>query len=77
MMTQKTRKNGKNGPSHRNTVSMTKPSADMVTQFSIQYRTNPPWPYLREKLTRNARETSEYCSESQKYPAYQGRAHDH
>jgi hypothetical protein len=36
MMTQNARKNGKNGPSQRKTVSMTKPSADMVTQFAIQ-----------------------------------------
>ena len=35
-MTQKMRKNGKNGPSQRNNVSITKPSADMVIQSAIQ-----------------------------------------
>ena len=58
-MTQKMRKNGKNGPSHRNNVSITKPSADIVTQSAIQYKTNPPRPYFRSNLTRKARETSE------------------
>jgi hypothetical protein len=35
-MTQKMRKNGKNGPSQRYTVSMTKPKPDIVIQLPIQ-----------------------------------------
>ena len=59
MMTQKMRKKGKNGPSQRKTVSITNPRADMVIQSAIQYKTKPPWPYLRLNLTRKARETRE------------------
>lgn len=58
-MTQKIRKKGKNGPSQRYTVSMTKPNPDMVTQFAIQYSTNPPFPYFLLNLTRKDNETSE------------------
>ena len=59
MTTQKIKKNGKNGPNHKKTVSITNPRADMVIQFAIQYITNPPFPYFRLNFMRKANETRE------------------